>query len=68
MMYLSTVRMGIANGLITLKKPVNIHSLMVHVQPGMTEQFAGRKLTEDDYGTVRAQFIRSELPELLRQD
>lgn len=68
MMYLSTVRMGIANGLITLKKPVNIHSLMVHVQPGMTEQFAGRKLTEDDYCTVRAQFIRSELPELLRQD
>lgn len=62
-MYLSHVRMGIANGLIRMKQPVNIHSLMVQSQPGSLMQYAGRSLTEEECSSVRAQFIQANLPE-----
>lgn len=63
MMYLSHVRMGIANGLIRMKQPVNIHSLMIQSQPGSLMQYAGRSLTEEECRSVRAQFIQANLPE-----
>ncbi|MDO5411162.1 MAG: ATP--guanido phosphotransferase [Lachnospiraceae bacterium] len=63
MMYLSQIRMGIANGLIQMKQPVNIHSLMVQAQPAGLMQYAGRTLSEEECRFVRAQFIRQNLPE-----
>lgn len=63
MMYLSQVRMGIANGLIRLQKPVNIHGLMVLAQPGCLAQFAGRSLSEEESLFMRARFIQTHLPE-----
>lgn len=63
MLYLSQVRMGMANGLIRMKQPVNIHSLMLQSQPGSLMQYAGRELTEEEIRTVRAQFIQKHLPE-----
>ncbi|MGN0292624.1 MAG: ATP--guanido phosphotransferase [Lachnospiraceae bacterium] len=63
MMYLSQIRMGMANGLIHMKEPVNIHSLMLQSQPASLMQYAGRSLTEEESRVVRAQFIREHLPE-----
>ena len=63
MMYLSQIRMGMANGLIHMKEPVNIHSLMLQSQPASLMQYAGRSLTEEESRIVRAQFIREHLPE-----
>ena len=63
LMYLSHVRMGIANGLVRMKKPVNIHSLMLQSESGCLMQYAGRVLTEEECRFVRAQFIQENLPE-----
>lgn len=63
MMYLSQIRMGMANGLIHMKEPVNIHSLMIQSQPACLMQYAGHSLTEEECRLVRAQFIRENLPE-----
>ncbi len=63
MMYLSQVRMGMANGLIRLKKPVNIHSLMLLSQPASLAQYAGHSLTEEESRFMRARFIQAHLPE-----
>lgn len=63
MMYLSHIRMGMANGLIRMKEPVNIHGLMIQAQQGCLMQQAGRTLTEEEVRIARAQFIRKHLPE-----
>lgn len=63
MMYLSHIRMGMANGLIHMKEPVNIHGLMIQAQQGCLMQQAGRTLTEEEVRIARAQFIREHLPE-----
>lgn len=65
MIYLSQVRLGMANGLIELKKPVNIHSLMLQSQPGSLSEYAGRDLTEEECKTVRADYIRRALPDIV---
>lgn len=61
MMYLSHIRMGMANGLIHLKEPVNIFSLMVQCQTGCLMEYAGRSLSEEEACAVRAQFIQERL-------
>lgn len=65
MIYLSQIRMGIANGLIRLKTPVNIYSLMIQCQPANLMQYTGRSLTEEELGIVRAQFIQTHLSDCI---
>ena len=64
MMYLSSIRMGMANGVISMKNPVNIFSLMLGSGHGSLTEYAGRPIPDDQYKVVRAEYIRSSLPDV----
>ena len=64
MMYLSWIRMGMANGLIALKKPVNIYGLMVLSGEGNLTSYAKRPLGKEEIPYIRGEFIRTHLPEI----
>lgn len=64
MTYLSQVRTGLLDGLISTDKPVNIFGIMMNIQPTSL----ARKFNADgdkELDTVRAEYIRKHLPELL---
>ena len=64
MMYLSSIRMGMANGVIRMKEPVNIFSLMLGTGHGSLTEYAGQPIPDDQYKVVRAEYIRANLPEV----
>lgn len=65
LIYLSQVRMGMANGVLQTKEPVCIYRLMIQAQPGSLADWAGRSLGEDEVQVVRAKMIQAHLPEIV---
>lgn len=65
LIYLSQVRMGMANGVLQTKEPVCIYRLMIQAQPGSLANWAGRSLGEDEVQVMRAKMIQAYLPELV---
>ena len=61
MMYLSTLRFGVCEGVVHLKTPVNLFGLMMGVQPMNLQQYGG---DTQDWPAVRAAYIQARLPEL----
>ena len=62
MMYLSTLRFGVCEGIIRLKTPVNLFGLMMGIQPMNLQQAGG---DSQDWPALRAAYIQARLPELL---
>lgn len=65
LIYLSQVRLGMANGILQTREPVCIYSLMIQAQPGSLADWAGRSLGEDEVQVMRARMIQAYLPELV---
>lgn len=63
MTYLSHVRKGLLDGLISTEKPVNIFGIMMNIQPANLARCCNAKEAELD--NVRAEYIREKLPDLI---
>lgn len=64
MIYMSTVRAAICDGILVPKTDVSIYSLMIGLQPGNLQKESNRPLTKDDLDVERARYIRRSLPEI----
>ncbi len=64
MTYLSQVRVGVTEGLLELKAPLNFYGLMMEIQPAGMELLAPEE-DKDDLKKARADYIRKRLPELV---
>ena len=63
MTYLSHVRRGLLDGLISTEKPVNIFGIMMNIQPANLARSCNAEEAELD--KVRAEYIRKHLPDLV---
>lgn len=63
MTYLSHVRRGLLDGLISTEKPVNIFGIMMNIQPANLARSCNAEESELD--KVRAEYIRKHLPDLV---
>ena len=64
MTYLSQVRAGEMEGLLQFQKPVNVHRLMMEVQPANIRMLVSKK-EETDLNQARAAYVQEMLPELV---
>ncbi len=64
MTYLSNVRRGLLDGLISTDKPVNIFGIMMNIQPANLSS-GYKKKDESELDILRAEYIRKTLPELI---
>lgn len=64
MMYLSQIRAGVTDGLISLKEPVSIYRLMLDVQPAALKLAFHLEADEEALLVKRADYIREVLPEI----
>jgi len=64
MTFLSQLRLGLCEGLITLREPVNVFGVMLQIRPANLRQ-SGAELPEgDSLDEARARRIREYLPEI----
>jgi len=56
---LSDVRFGIFAGLITGLDETDVNEMMLQIQPGSLQKYAGRTLRSDEMEAVRASYIRA---------
>ncbi len=64
MTYLSQIRAGLNDGYIHMQNPVNIYGLMLGIQPAYLAENAGHPVKEEELDVLRAEYIRSQLPDL----
>lgn len=64
LIYLSSLMMGSADGLIKLKNPDILYSLMIGVGSSNLLRIADRPLTEDEIDEIRARYVRENLPKI----
>lgn len=58
---LSDVRLGIFAGLISTLDETDINEMMIQIQPGSLQKYAGRPLGADEMEAVRASYIREHI-------
>lgn len=58
---LSDVRFGIFAGLITNLDETDVNEMMLRIQAGSLQKFAGRSLRSDEMEAVRASYIRNHI-------
>ncbi|MDD6196787.1 ATP--guanido phosphotransferase [[Clostridium] aminophilum] len=64
MIFLSHVRCGTEDKLLTLSSPVSIYSIMIGVQPANLQRSAQKPLDQDELAMERARYVREKLPDL----
>ncbi|WP_101875786.1 ATP--guanido phosphotransferase [Lachnoclostridium edouardi] len=64
MVFLSHVMTGVSDGLLTLKEPCSIYSIMLGIQRANLQDGADRPLGREELDVARASYIRNRLPEL----
>ena len=64
MVFLSHVMTGVSDGLLTLKEPCSIYSIMLGIQRANLQDGADRPLGREELDVARASYIRTRLPEL----
>jgi protein arginine kinase len=65
LIYLSQVRLGQIEEIIQLEQPVNFYGMMLAIQPGSLEQYAGHALEEEEAAYMRAKLIRENISDIL---
>ena len=64
MKYLSQLRLGLCEGLITASAPVNVFGIMLNIRPANLRAIAGAELEGEELDQTRALYIREHLPEI----
>ena len=64
MIFLSQLMAGISDGLLETKEACSVYRLMLGIQPANLQKLSDKPLTKEELDIARADFIRSELPEL----
>lgn len=62
--FLSKLQLGQSLGLISFTKPISIFNTMLAISPGNLAQYAKKALSEREMFEVRAEYIRSILPDI----
>ncbi|MFT4143446.1 MAG: ATP--guanido phosphotransferase, partial [Mobilitalea sp.] len=65
MTLLSQIKFGMDCGLITFDRDINIHKLMMGVQPGSLQWTLGKNVGSLTRDQARAEYIRKELPTII---
>ena len=65
MSLLSQIKLGIDIGLIKLDKDINIHKLMMGVQPGSLQWTLGKDIEPSRRDSSRAEYLRKEIPTII---
>lgn len=64
MIFLSQLMAGVADGLIDIDENCPIYRIMLGIQPANLQKLSDKPLNKEELDCARAEFIRSELPEL----
>lgn len=64
MTYLSQLRLGLCENLLTATKPVNVFGIMLNIRPANLQLGSVETLEGDAMDEVRARYIREHLPEI----
>lgn len=64
MIFLSQMMAGLMDGLIELEEECSVYRLMLGIQPANLQKISDKPLNKEELDIARAQFIRSQLPEL----
>ncbi len=62
---LSDIRLGINLGLIPHLTQIDTNEMMIKIQPGSLQQYAGKFLKPDERDNVRANYVRTHIEESL---
>ncbi len=65
---LSDIRLGINLGLIPDLSEIDANEMMIKIQPGSLQVYAGKLLKPDERDIVRANYVRSHIEESLKQE
>ena len=65
---LSDIRLGINLGLIPDLSEVDANEMMIKIQPGSLQVYAGKLLKPDEKDIIRANYVRSHIEESLRHE
>lgn len=65
MTLLSQIKFGMDCGLVTFDRDINIHKLMMGVQPGSLQWTLGKNVGSLTRDQARAEYIRKELPTII---
>ncbi|HHW23230.1 MAG TPA: protein arginine kinase [Clostridiaceae bacterium] len=60
---LSDIRLGINLGLIGDLSEMDVNELILNIQPGSLQKYAGRLLKPDDRDSMRAEYVRKKIEE-----
>lgn len=63
-MYLSKLRLGLCENIISLQEPVSIYEWMLKIQPCNLQVHYDRPMNEEDINKARATYIRKLIPDL----
>lgn len=64
MRFLSQIMMGIADGILKVKEPCSIYSLMLGIRTANLLSHSDRPLNKEEVEIARADFLREHLPEI----
>lgn len=64
MIFLSQLMAGVADGLMEIDEKCSIYRIMLGIQPANLQKLSDKPLNKEELDCARADFIRSELPEL----
>lgn len=67
MTYLSHLMAGLTDGLIQVEQPYSIYRLMLGIQTANLQKLSDRPLDKEELDVARAEYIRSELPDILER-
>ena len=60
---LSDIRLGINLGIIKDLSEMDVNEMILKIQPGSLQKYAGKLLKPDDRDSVRAEYIRNKMSE-----
>jgi protein arginine kinase len=64
MIYLSQLRLGLCENLLTAREPVNVFGIMLHIRPANLSLGSAEPLEGDAMDEARARYVREHLPEI----
>lgn len=64
MEFLSQIMAGVTDGVLKTKEPCSVYRLMLGILPANLLKLAERPMEKEELDAVRAQFLRSQLPEI----
>ena len=60
---LSDIRLGINLGIIKDMTEMDVNEMILNIQPGNLQQYAGKLLNPDNRDSVRAEYVRNKMGE-----